>query len=70
MERSERVMLIRRGNELFNNKDYKNSLKIYLAIDYQDGIARIASVMEHEKKDRITALKLYKRAKHNSNVEK
>ncbi len=70
MERSERVMLIRRGNELFNNKDYKNSLKIYLAIDYQDGIARIASVMEHEKKDRITALKLYKRAKHYSNVEK
>ena len=70
MEASEKAMLVRRGNELFNNKDYKNALKIYLAVDNHGGIARIASIMEHEKKDRVTALKLYKKAKHHVNVEK
>ena len=70
MEASEKAMLVRRGNELFNNKDYKNALKIYLAVDNHSGIARIASIIEHEKKDRVTALKLYKKAKHHANVDK
>lgn len=70
MTPSERAMLIRRGNELFNHKDYKNALKIYIAVEYKDGIARMASIMEHEKKDRITALKLYKKAGLHGNVEK
>ncbi len=67
---SERTMLIRRGNELFNKKDYKNALKIYLAVDYKDGIARMAGILEHEKKDPIAALKLYKKAGMHGNVEK
>lgn len=67
---SEKVILIRRGNELFNKKDYKNALKIYLAVDYKDGIARMAGILEHEKKDLIAALKLYKKAGMHGNVEK
>lgn len=67
---SEKVMLIRRGNELFNNKDYKNALKIYLAVNYKDGIARMAGILEHEKKDLIAAMKLYKKAGLHGNVDK
>ncbi len=70
MDSSEKIMLIRRGNELFNNKDYKNALKIYLAVDYKDGIARMAGILEHEKKDLVAALKLYKKAGMHGNVEK
>ncbi len=67
---SERVLLIRRGNELINKKDYKNALKIFLSLDYKEGIGRIASIMEHEQKDMPAALKLYKRAGMYSNVDK
>lgn len=70
MDQAERVMLIRRGNELFNQKDYKNALKIFIAVSYSDGIARVASILEHEKKDRVAALKLYKTAGMKGNVEK
>lgn len=70
MDSTERAMLIRRANELFNARDYKNSLKIYLATAYKDGIGRIASIMEHEKRDKVTALKLYKKAGLYGNVEK
>ena len=70
MDSTERAMLIRRANELFNARDYKNSLKIYLATAYKDGISRIASIMEHEKRDKVTALKLYKKAGLHGNVEK
>ncbi len=66
----ERAMLIRRGNELFNKRDYKNALKIFIAVDYKEGIGRIASVMEHEQKDMPSALRLYKRAGMTANVEK
>lgn len=70
MDAKEKAMLIRRGNELFNARDYKNALKIYLAVDYKEGIARMAAIMENEKKDNVTALKLYKKAGYQSNVEK
>lgn len=70
MEPSERAMLVRRGNELFNSGDYKNALKIFVATSYKDGISRIASYFEHEKNDPVAALKLYKKADMNGNVEK
>jgi hypothetical protein len=70
MDTTERAMLIRRGNELFNGKDYKNALKIFIAVEYKDGIARMAGVMEHEKKDKVTALKLYIKSGMRGNVEK
>ncbi|MGL4367002.1 MAG: hypothetical protein ACRCTQ_01790 [Brevinemataceae bacterium] len=70
MDKSERFLLISRGNELFQTKDYKNALKIFLATSYVEGIANIADVMYHEKKDPVSALKLYKKAGKESNVEK
>lgn len=70
MDSTEKVILIRRANEFFNAKDYKNALKIFIGIGYKEGIGRIAAVMEHEKKDRIAALKLYRQAGMLDNVEK
>ncbi|MGL4561401.1 MAG: hypothetical protein ACRCV0_03825 [Brevinema sp.] len=70
MDHTERLMLIRRGNELFSNKDYKNALKIYMAISDFDGIGKIAGVLEKEKKDRVAALKLYKHAGMTENVDR
>lgn len=70
MDSSERAMLIRRGNELFNNGDTKNALKIYIATSYKDGIARVASHFERKNNDPVSALKLYKKAGMQGNVEK
>lgn len=62
MDDQDRVNFIRRGNELFNQGDVKNALKLFLATDYKDGIIRVADILYYEKKDRIAAIKLYKRA--------
>ncbi|MGL4394292.1 MAG: hypothetical protein ACRCS8_03615 [Brevinema sp.] len=70
MNHSEKAMLHRRANELFQNKDYKNALKIYMAISDNEGIGKIANVLEKEKKDRVAALKLYKRAGMIDNVDR
>lgn len=64
MDDQARIALIRRGNELFNNGDLKNSLKIFLSTNYNDGIIRVADVLYFDKKDKISAVKLYKRANH------
>lgn len=62
MDNEERAALIRRGNELFNKKDIKNSLKIFLATDYKDGIARVADYLYYEEHQTISSIKLYKKA--------
>jgi hypothetical protein len=69
LEDQERIALIRRGNELFNNGDYKNSLKIYLATNYKDGIIRVADYLYFDKKDKISGVKLYKKAGHQKVVD-
>jgi len=70
MDQSERAMLISHANELFNGRDFKNALKIYIVTAHYQGIGRIASVMEHEKKDKVVALKLYKQASMMEQVER
>lgn len=69
MENDERISLIRRGNELFNSGDYKNSLKIFLMTDYKDGIIRVADYLYFDKKDKVNAVKLYKRAGHQKIID-
>jgi hypothetical protein len=64
MENEERAALIRKGNELFNKGDYRESLKIFLASNYKDGIIRVADYYYFDKKDAVSAMKLYKRAGH------
>ena len=62
VDEEDRVKLIRRGNELFNQGDIVNSLKIFLATDYKDGIIRVADYFYFDKKDLIKGIKLYKKA--------
>ncbi len=69
MENEERIALIRRGNELFNQGDFKNSLKIFLATNYKDGIIRVADVLYFDKKDKFNAIKLYKKAGHQKVID-
>ncbi|MGL4389003.1 MAG: hypothetical protein ACRCTJ_06405, partial [Brevinema sp.] len=70
MDHSERLMLVRRANELFTHRDYKNALKIYMAVSDFEGVGKVANVLEKEKKDRVAALKLYKHAGMQDNVER
>ncbi len=69
MDKEERLGLIRRGNELFNNGDIKNALKIFLATEYQDGIVRVADHLYYEEKNQLSAIKLYKKAGYQRRVE-
>lgn len=69
MENEERISLIRRGNELFNQGDFKNSLKIFLMTDYKDGIIRVADYLYFDRKDKVSAVKLYKRAGHQKVID-
>ncbi len=69
MDEEERISLIRRGNELFNKKDYKNALKIFLATNYKDGIIRVADYLYFDKGERISAIKLYKKAGHQKLID-
>ena len=69
MDDSERVELIRRGNEYFNAKDYKNALKVFLTTSYNDGIIRVADYLYFDKKDNISAVKLYKKAGHQKVID-
>jgi len=69
MDDEQRIQLIRRGNELFNKGDLKNALKIFLATEYKDGIIRVADYLYFEKKDKISAIKLYKRAGHQKVID-
>ena len=65
----ERVALIRRGNELFNQGDIKNALKIYLATNYIDGIIRVGDYYYFDKNDKVTGVKLYKKAGHQKVID-
>lgn len=69
MDKKERVILIRRGNELFNKGDFKNALKIFLAVNYQDGIVRVADHLYYEEENKIGAIKLYKKAGYTKRIE-
>ncbi len=69
MENDERIALIRRGNELFNQGDFVNSLKIFLTTNYKDGIIRVADYLYFDRKDKIGAVKLYKRAGHQKVID-
>lgn len=41
IDSSTRVQLIRKGNEFFQNKDIESAKKIFIAVDYKDGLVRL-----------------------------
>lgn len=60
MDQKERVVLIRKGNELFNEKKYNEAIKLYLKAEYMDGIMRVADYYFYDLKQPLVALKFYK----------
>ena len=57
---STRSALIRKGNELFNQKDIDGAYRCYLTASYFGGIEKIADYYNFEKKNIIKAMQLYK----------
>ncbi len=68
MDDTERVRLIRLGNELFNNKDIERALKIFVKTQYRDGITRIADYYFYDKKMPLVALRYYRMVKRQDKV--
>lgn len=56
--KEERVQLIRKGNELLNKGNVEDARRIFLTVDYKDGLVRIGDVYFKENRF-MEALKLY-----------
>ena len=41
VDQSTRVQLIRKGNEFFQKNDIENAKKIFITVDYKDGLVRL-----------------------------
>ncbi|MBN2617962.1 MAG: hypothetical protein JXR64_06585 [Spirochaetales bacterium] len=57
----EKVLLVRKANELMNQKNYEQAKRIYLAIDYSAGLIRLGDIYE-SKGEILEAIKMYKAA--------
>lgn len=58
----EKVILVRKANEMMNQKNYLGAKRIYLAIGYSAGLIRIGEYYESSGSS-LEALKMYKAAK-------
>ena len=68
MDKKERVELIRKGNELFNNEKVDEASKIFLITKYIDGIIRVADYYFYDKRQPLIAVKFYKAANRQDKV--
>ena len=57
----EKVLLVRKANELMNEKNYNGAKRIYLAIGYSAGLIRLGDCYESNG-EILEALKMYKAA--------
>jgi hypothetical protein len=68
MTPKERLLLIRKGNEIFNNGDIDKAAKIYTTTAYKDGLIRVGDFYYFEKKDILKALHYYIEAKYEKRI--
>jgi hypothetical protein len=64
----ERIILIRKGNELFNSGEIESAAKIFTATAYKDGLIRIGDYYYFEKKNPLRALHFYIEAKYEKRI--
>lgn len=57
---STRSALVRKGNELFNQKDIEGAYRCYLTASYFGGIEKVADYYNFENKNVIKAMQLYR----------
>ncbi len=62
MDKKERIALIRKGNECFNNGEIDYAIKIFIKTDYKDGLVRIGDYFFYEKRQPLMAFRFYKKA--------
>ncbi|MGL4370705.1 MAG: hypothetical protein ACRCUT_13690 [Spirochaetota bacterium] len=62
MDEKQRVALIRKGNELYNEGKLEDAIKIFSATGYKDGLTRVGDYYFFDKKMPIIAYKYYKLA--------
>jgi len=55
---SDKVALIRKGNELFNSGNYETARRIFMTTGYSDGLIRMGDYYM-KKKNPVDALKMY-----------
>ena len=64
----ERILLIRKGNELLNNGDIEKAERIFITTAYKDGLIRIGDYYYFDKKNVFKALNLYLEAKYDKRI--
>jgi hypothetical protein len=64
----ERVALIRKGNEFFNQKKYELAKRIFLTVGYTDGLVRLGDYY-YDQKMPLEAFRMYKVAPYKKRVE-
>jgi hypothetical protein len=60
MDSEEKVMLVRKGNEAFNNGKITEAMKFFVKAGYRDGIMRVADHYYYDNRQPLVALKFYK----------
>ena len=55
----ERLLLIRKGNEIFNSGDVEKAARIFTTTAYKDGLIRVGDYYYFERKDILKALHYY-----------
>lgn len=55
---SQRTALIRKGNELFNDRQYEQAKRIFLTAGYTDGITRMGDYY-YKKNELLEAFRMY-----------
>jgi hypothetical protein len=64
----ERLLLIRKGNEIFNKGDIVKAARIFTTTAYKDGLIRVGDYYYFEKKDALRALHYYLDAKYDRGI--
>jgi len=62
MENKERIALIRKGNEYFNNGEIDKAITIFVKTGYKDGLVRIGDFYYYDKRMPLIAFRFYKMA--------
>jgi len=64
----ERLVLIRKGNELFNKGEVEKAAKIFVTTSYKDGLIRVGDYYYFDKKNPLKALHFYIEAKYEKRI--
>jgi hypothetical protein len=64
----ERIVLIRKGNELFNKGEIEKAARIYTTAAYKDGLIRIGDHYWFDEKNPLKALHFYIEAQYEKRI--